>query len=159
MAQEKIIDDPEMIAAYVKTAREIYRFDDGLDAIEMTIRRSSSHASAAPESGDGRRRKLRSKFARSSSPSPAPSGRRRPNRGAVWLPVDEETDRIARSGLLCAAVAQHEGNASRGLRRGGFQLDDAHEKPRASRAASAGHARTLEVNGIPVRAVLSIASS
>jgi hypothetical protein len=35
MAQEKMIDDPEMIAAYVKTAREIYRFDDGLDAIEI----------------------------------------------------------------------------------------------------------------------------
>ena len=29
MGDEKIITDPRRIAAYVKTAKEIYQFDDG----------------------------------------------------------------------------------------------------------------------------------
>jgi len=87
-------------------------------------------------------------------------------------------DRIARSGLLSAAVAQREGERlGEVFGRAGFQLDGlGHRrmiaptreqimntmrmKSPALRGASAGLMRgTLEVNGIPVRAVLSIASS
>jgi hypothetical protein len=67
-------------------------------------------------------------------------------------------DRIARSGLLSTAVAQGEGERlGEVFGPGGFQLDDAHEKPRASRGRARGQcAGLLEVNGIPVRAVLSM---
>jgi hypothetical protein len=76
MPDEKPITDPEMIAAYVKTAMALYRFDEEVDAIEIDNPPSSSSAPAAPECARGLRLK-RCGAARSRSTNGAPSKRPR----------------------------------------------------------------------------------
>jgi len=71
-AQEKTINDPERIAANLKTARKIYSV-----RVRRRLKRRRNRQSAAPECGHGLRRKLRSASAQSSSTSRAPSSRLR----------------------------------------------------------------------------------